>query len=129
MAGIEFPAELQKRIEETGPVDLVVGVAGHAAREALCARAAACLDGIAGKTVVAYAGGGGEEPEACSTGGIQLAAYPMPPSANSFTFWTDIALAQKNVLALAAAWKARACLVVHSDLSALEGGCARALLG
>ncbi|HEU4982165.1 MAG TPA: hypothetical protein VFT88_05740 [Acidobacteriaceae bacterium] len=129
MAGIEFPAELQKRIEETGPVDLVVGVAGHAAREALCTRAAACLDGIAGKTVVAYAGGGGEEPEACSTGGIQLTAYPMPPSANSFTFWTDIALAQKNVLALAAAWKARACLVVHSDLSALEGGCARALLG
>ena len=129
MAGIEFPAELQKRIEETGPVDLMVGVAGHAARESLCARATACLSGIAGKTVVAYAGGGGDESAACSTGGIQLAAYLMPPAANSFTFWTDIATAQKSVLALAAAWKARTCLVIHSDLSALEGRCARALLG
>src|SRR5690349_13129246 len=100
MAGVELPAELQKRIEEAGPVDLVVGVAGHAAQKALCERAAACLSGIAGKTIVAYAGGGGDEPAACSTGGIQLAAYPMPPSANSFTFWTDIATAQKSVLAL-----------------------------
>ena len=128
MAGIEFPAELQKRIEETGPVDLVVGVAGPAAREELCARASTCLSGIADKTVVAYAGGGEAPPTACSSGAVQLAAYPMPPSANSLTFWTDIAAAQKHVLALAAAWRARACLVVHSDLSALEGRCARALL-
>ncbi|HET7099892.1 MAG TPA: hypothetical protein VFJ52_01980, partial [Terriglobia bacterium] len=122
MAGIEFPAELQKKIEETGPVDLVVGVAGHAAREELCARAASCLSGISGKIVVVYAGGGGEEPAACSTEGIQLAAYPVPPSANSFTFWTDIAAAQRSVLAMAAAWRSSACLVVHSDLAALEGG-------
>lgn len=129
MAGIEFPAELQKKIEETGPVDLMVGIAGPASREELCARASTCLSGIAGKTVVAYAGGGDEEPAACSSGGIQLAAYPMPPTANSFTFWTDIAAAQKSVLALAAAWGARTCLMLHSDLSALEGPCARALLG
>lgn len=129
MAAIEFPAELQKRIEESEPVDLVVGVAGHAAREELCAKAASCLSGIAEKIVVAYAGGGEAEPAACASGDIQMAVYPVPPTANSFTFWTDIAAAQRSVLAMATAWRSRACLVVHSDLAALEGDCARALLG
>ncbi|MFZ0663775.1 MAG: hypothetical protein WAM66_13860 [Acidobacteriaceae bacterium] len=125
MAGIEFPAELHKKIEETGPVDLMVGVTGPAGEE-LCATSA-CLQGMAAKTVVAYAGVGQAEPVRCSSDVVQLAAYPMRATANSFALWADVAEAQRNVLALAVAWHARACLVIHNDLAALNPEAARLL--
>jgi len=34
--------------------------------------------------------------------------------------WRDVSNVQRNVLALAAGWQARACMVVYSDLAALE---------
>jgi hypothetical protein len=116
MAGIEFPAELQKRIEETGPVDLLIGVIGAVDMEKLRAKAS-CLSGMAEKIVVAYAGVA--EAEASSIEGVQFAAYPIA-SASSLAFWVDIAAAQRSVLALAAAWQARACVTIHSDLAALQ---------
>lgn len=127
MAKIEFPPELQKRIEESGPVDLVVGITGSAEPEELRARAG-CLQGLAAKTVVAYAGVAEAEPAEPIGEGIQLAAYPVPPSANSLGFLLDTAAAQRSVLALAAAWQARACLVTYSDLTALEPETVRTLL-
>ena len=119
MARIEFPAELQKKIEESGPVDLIVGITGAADAEELRAKVA-CLRGIAEKTVVAYAGAAEVESSASPVEGIQFAAYPMPASASSLEFWLDIAAAQRSILALAAAWQARACLVIHNDLAALD---------
>jgi len=132
MAGIEFPAELQKRIEETGPVDLVVGVTGSTDVEALRAKIA-CLRGVVkdtefeppAKIVVAYAGAVEAEPVTLLEEGVHLAVYPPPPPATSMVFWADIASAQRGVLALAAAWQARACLVVYGDLAALDGEAVR----
>jgi hypothetical protein len=125
MAAIEFPAELHRKVEETGPVDLMVGITGPVGEE-LCAKSA-CLHGVAAKTVVAYAGIGETEPVRCSADVVQLAAYPMRASANSFALWTDVAEAQRCVLALAAAWRARACLVIHNDLAALNAEAVRLL--
>ncbi len=120
MAAIELPATLQKRIEESGPVDLVIGITGPADAEELRAKAAAGLKGIAAKAVVAYAGSAEAEPTAASTDGVQLAAYPMPENKASLAFWLDVAAAQRSVLELATAWQARACIVMHNDLAALE---------
>jgi hypothetical protein len=39
MAGIELPAELQKRMAETAPVDLLIGITGAVDVEALRAKA------------------------------------------------------------------------------------------
>ena len=119
MARIEFPVELQKKIEESGPVDLIVGITGVADTEELRTKVA-CLRGMAEKTVVAYAGTAETESSASPVEGVQFAAYPMPASASSLEFWLDIAAAQRSILALAAAWQARACLVVHNDLAALD---------
>ena len=127
MAAIEFPEALQKRIEESGPVDQVIGVTGPADVEELRAKATAALKGIAAKTVVAYAGTAEAESADASAEGIQLAAYPMPENPVSLAFWLDVAAAQRSVLALAAAWQARACLVMHNDLAALEPAVLRLL--
>ncbi|MGC2163486.1 MAG: hypothetical protein WA634_16370 [Silvibacterium sp.] len=127
MAGIEIPAELQKKIDEIGPVDLVVGVTGSVDADALRVKAAS-LRGLTRdgespppvKMVVAYAGAPGAEPVSVPTDGILLVAYPPPAAAGSLTFWVDVASAQRRVLELAGAWQARACMVVYNDLTALD---------
>jgi hypothetical protein len=134
MAGIEFPAELQKRIGETGPVDLVVGITGSADMEELRMKAAwlrgVSIDGESAppvKIMLAYPGAAEGEPVTLLEDGIHLAAYPIPPAASSMAFWADVAAAQRSVLALGAACQARACLVVYSDLAALEAETVRLL--
>lgn len=126
MARIEFPAELQKRIEQSAPVDLVIGLTGPSDTAALRANASACLNGHAAKSVIVYPGNVEPEKEAPDNG-VRFAAYPMPPSANSLALWTDVSAAQRNVLALASAWQARACLVIHSDMAALHAEALRLL--
>jgi glucosylglycerate synthase len=120
MARIEFPAELQQRIQESGPVDVVIGVTGPVDMDALRMKTPACLQEISRKTVVVYSGNVGPEAAASSEEGIQFAAYSMPSAGDSLVLWTDIAAAQRRVLALAAAWQARACVVIDSDLAALD---------
>ena len=127
MAGIEFPAELQKRMEETTPIDLLVGVAGAVDAEALRARIKKLrglkLDGedtSAAKIAVAYAGAADGDPVTVTDEGLLLATYPMPPAAGEMNLWRDVSSAQRTVLALAEAWRARACMVVYSDQAALE---------
>lgn len=127
MAGIEFPAELQKRMEETGPVDLLVGVTGAVDVAALRTKASQlkglALDGESAPTakiVIAYAGATDADPVTVADEGVLLAVYPMPPVAGAVNLWGDVSSAQRSVLALAAAWRARACMVVYGDLGALD---------
>jgi hypothetical protein len=56
MARIEFPEETRKRIEEIGPVDLLIGVAGAVDLDDLRQKTsdAVAAGGSAGKTVIAY---------------------------------------------------------------------------
>lgn len=119
MAETELPAELLNRIEKTGPIDLVIGITGPAAPSEICSRARNSLRDISAKTVVAYAGASQGDSLPCVDSPIQLASFPMPGS-NSGAFWLDISAAQRSVLALAERWGARACLVAHQDLAALE---------
>lgn len=119
MAGIEFPAELQQKIEETGPVDLMVGISGPAGEE-LCARSATSLSGIAPKVAVAYAGSGEVAPVSCPADPVPLVAFPMRATSNSIALWGDIGAAQQCILALAVEWRARACIIIQNDLAALN---------
>jgi hypothetical protein len=127
MAGIEFPAELQKRIEETSPVDLVIGVTGAVDPELLQTKVGRLIgtrfDGDAGspaKIVVAHVGVTEGDPVTPFGEGILLAVYPPPASADVANLWRDVSSAQRKVLALAAAWGARGCMVVYDDLAGLE---------
>lgn len=124
MARIEFPAELLKRIGESGATDLVVGITGAADPESLRARVGPALRGIAPKIVVAYEGDIHAEP-VVSVNGIEFAAYPLSPDSGPLAFWTHTSEAQRSVLALAAEWKASACLVVYSDLVGLNADAVR----
>jgi glucosylglycerate synthase len=127
MASIEFPAELQKKIEQTGPVDLVVGVTGPAEMDALRVKMPPCLEGISTKAIVAYIENTESDSAPFSEGNIEFAAYPMPSAGNSLALWSDISAAQRSVLALAAIWQARTCVVIHSDLAALDAETIRLL--
>lgn len=124
MATIEFPEELQKKIEEMGPVDLVVGATGSVDLEALRTKAA-CLRITAGESAppakigVVYAGEATAETDILDDG-IRLVAYPTPQAVSALAFWGDVAMEQRSVLALAAEWQARACMVVYGDLAALD---------
>lgn len=127
MAGIEFPTELQKRIAETGPVDLIVGVTGPAPVADLCAKARA-MSTISGKAILAYPGAQESDHALCLDGSVQLAPLAIATQ-SSAGFWTDISAAQRSIMALAAHWRARACLVVHNDLAALEPETVRLFTG
>jgi glucosylglycerate synthase len=124
MAAIGFPAELQKSIQESGPVDLVIGITGTADMDALRAKTRVSLNGTSAKTVITYAGDG----DITSSGErVRFAPYPMPSVGGSLAIWADVSTAQRSILALAAAWQARACVVIHGDLAALEAETIRVL--
>lgn len=120
MAAIEFPAELQKSIQESGPVDLMVGITGTAEIDALRAKTRVSLNGTSAKTVITYAGDGHTQTITSSEERVRFATYPMPSVGGSLAIWADVSAAQRSVLALAAAWQARACVVIHGDLAALD---------
>lgn len=126
MAAIEFPAELQKSIQESGPVDLVIGIAGTAELDAVRAKTRVSLNGTSAKTVVTYAGDGAQGITS-SEERVRFATYPMPSRGGSFAIWADVSAAQRSILALAAAWQARACVVIHGDLAALNAETIRLL--
>lgn len=128
MAKIEFPAELHKKIDESQPVDLLVGITGSVDPDELRARAIACLEGLSGKIVVAYADVAEPRFAEALPENIQLTAYPTPPPAESLALLLDTAAAQRSVLALAEAWQARACMVIGNDLAALKPDAVRLFL-
>lgn len=119
MAETELPAELLNRIANTGPVDLIIGITGPASASEICSRVRSSLGGIATRTVVTYAGALQIDSPPCLDAPIQIVSFPMPLS-NSGAFWMDISSGQRCVLALAERVSARACLVAHNDLAALE---------
>jgi glucosylglycerate synthase len=127
MAAIEFPAELQKSIQESGPVDLVVGITGTAEIDALRAKTRVSLNGASAKTVITYAGDGDTRAITSSEERVRFAPYPMPSVGGSLAIWVDVSAAQRSILALAAAWQARACVVIHGDLAALDAETIRIL--
>jgi hypothetical protein len=124
MARIEFPEETRKRIEEIGPVDLLIGVAGAVDLDDLRQKTsdAVAAGGSAGKTVIAYPAPvqGSVSAEESWVGGPYFVPYPIEPHDPSVAPWVAVASSQRTVLALGASFEAKACAVVHSDLVAFS---------
>jgi glucosylglycerate synthase len=117
MASIEFPEETKKRIEEIGSAELLIGITGSPGLDLINEKLPKDLPA---KTVVAFAGAGDSSSLPASETGIEFLSYPWTTIDPTAAPWLDISNAQRNILALGAALQARACVVLHSDLDALD---------
>lgn len=130
MAAIELSEETKRQVERIGSADLVIGIAGTVAPDELRGRAERIVAELGSpvsslRVAFAWAGpngvsvpGNGEE-----TGGD--GARPVllpyaPPVAASGEFWSGVSAHQRTILALAGSLNARGCIVLGSDLVALQ---------
>jgi hypothetical protein len=128
MAGIEFTEETRQQAERIGSADILVGIAGPIAPEELRARAERVLTDLGSsfaslRFVFAWPGESGETPMASlqQNGTAPLTLFPFTPASRAGgDFWSDISASQRAVLALGASLNARACIVIGSDLAALD---------
>lgn len=122
MANAEVLEDTRRRIEQSGPVELLIGVTGAVNLEDLRYRAAAALAGStaphAGRVVVSWPGVNRSE-VLPSDEPFELLPYSVPPE-NEIGVFGQISAAQRGVLALAAELRATACLVLNSDMAALQ---------
>jgi glucosylglycerate synthase len=117
MARIEFPEETNKRIEEIGTADVVIGITGAPGIDLLHEK---LPNDLPAKTVVAFAGAADGSSLPVLETGIELLCYPWTTVNPTAAPWWDISNAQRSILSLGASLQARACIVLHSDLSALD---------
>lgn len=134
MARIEFPEETRKRVEQISSADLVIGVAGPANRESLRARAETAVAELRTanpsiRIAIAYSEIeiAQTEEQDSAAGELAFVPYPLPAHDPSFGPWMEMSTAQRTVLSLASNLQARACVVVHSDLSAMNAATLREL--
>lgn len=130
MAAIEFSEETKREVERIGSADLVVGITGTVAVDELRSRADRVVAELGSsvaslRIVFAWAGQNGASasgsPEEESAGRIRPALLPFtPPATVSGEFWAGVSAHQRTILALAASLNARACIVLGSDLAALQ---------
>jgi glucosylglycerate synthase len=126
MARIEFSEETKKRIEEIGTADLVIGITGSPGIDLLHEKLPKDLPE---KTVVAFAGAADGSSLPVSEIGAEFLRYPWTTVDPTAAPWWDISNAQRSILALGASLQARACIVLHSDLSALDAQTLQLLTG
>lgn len=118
MAGIEFPEETRRRIEQIGTADLVIGVAGTVDAQQLRQRAASALAGMSGKIVVAYSDASADAVQGAETATSSAEFLPFPQDAldSGATPWSQAASAHRAILSLASELEASGCAVLHDDL-------------
>jgi hypothetical protein len=124
MAAVEFTEETKHQVERIGSADVVVGIAGAVSPEELRPRAERILQemGPAASSlrfVFAWPGRAPESPSESPADHPVLTMLPFspPPPAE---FWAGISANQRAVLGLAASLNARVCIVLGSDLAALD---------
>ena len=125
MAGMELTEETRQSAEAGGSADVVVGIAGPVAAEELRERAGKVAEelGAGGNSLrIVFAWPGGSSPSAAPNGnGHGAAAFvPYAAPASDGEFWSAVSANQRGVLALGASMGARVCIVLGSDLAALE---------
>ncbi len=128
MAAIEFAEETRQQAERIGSADIVIGLAGPVAAEELRTRAAQMIPSLGPsltslRIVVAWPSPGAESAGASLNGSNPhaLTLFPFtPPAASAGEFWAPVSAHQRAVLALAATLNARVCIVLGSDLAALD---------
>jgi glucosylglycerate synthase len=127
MADTQFTEAEQQQAMPVDSADVVIGVAGPVAADDLragAARVAAELGSgpSSGRYVVAWPASSGEAvppaPAGNGNSAVALVPFAAPPSGGEF--WADVSAHQRAVLALAASLNARTCIVLGSDLAALQ---------
>ena len=134
MAKAEVMEDVVHSPAATGPVDVLVGVTGAVEPQRLrdaAAQAPHALtqNGSGLRMVVAYPGfdgaAGGDlnaAGEAGNGSGSGLMTYKVAAASGSGAYWLTSGATYNSLFALAKATGARACVVVNSDLEALEQG-------
>ncbi|HEX4006953.1 MAG TPA: hypothetical protein VHX60_12330 [Acidobacteriaceae bacterium] len=127
MAEMQIAVETEQQPEQPGAPDVLVGVAGSVSSDDFRIRAeqiAAELRSGTGALRIVFACPGPlpEPPPASGESDgpppTTVVSYQPPPSGAEF--WSDVSANQRAVLALAAEINARACIVLGSDLAALQ---------
>lgn len=127
MAGTDITEETPQQAEQIGAADVVVGIAGPVSAEDLHTRAGqvvAEMGANAGSLRFVFAWPGEESESArkgtSQNGHAQVSLVPYAAPAAGGEFWSVISANQRAVLALASSMQARACIVIGSDLAALQ---------
>lgn len=124
MAAVEFTEETKQQVERIGSADVVVGIAGAVSPDELLPRAQQILKELGSavsplRFVLAWpgtapAGSNGSIPE---NSALTLLPFSPPPPAE---FWAGVSANQRAVLGLGSSLNARVCMVLGSDLAALD---------
>lgn len=128
MAAVEITEETKQQVERIGSTDVVVGIAGTVSPEELRPRAARILaelgSGVVSSLRFVFAWPGpplGESEDAIATENPSLSLLPFsPPAQAAAEFWAGVSANQRAVLSLADSLNARVCIVLGSDLAALN---------
>jgi hypothetical protein len=128
MAGIEFTEETKQQVGRIGSADVVVGIAGAVSPDDLRARATEVFEELGSgvsplRFVFAWPGQGGEPPVTASSlpENRSLTLLPFtPPPQSTAELWSGVSAHQRAILALASSLNARVCIVLGSDLAALQ---------
>lgn len=123
MAGVEITEEAKQQAERIGTADVVVGIAGSVSVDDARVRAARVIEelgsGLSGLRFV-FTWPGATPDAGDGTEKSSLTVAPLAPPAPAGEFWTAVSAHQRAVLALAESLNARACIVLGSDLAALD---------
>ena len=125
MAAVEFTEETKQQVERIGSADVVVGIAGAVSPEELRPRAERILQELGSavsslRFVFAWPGKAPASPpgeSAADNPALALLPFSPPPQAE---VWAGVSANQRAVLGLAASLNARVCIVLGSDLAALD---------
>jgi hypothetical protein len=126
MAAIEFTEETKQQIERLGSADVVVGVAGSVATDDFQTRVRRVVSELGSsfaslRFVFTWPGQSAGAAEGADGGEAGPVLLPfVAPSVGGGEFWVPVSSAQRAVLALASSLHAKVCVVLGSDLAALE---------
>ncbi len=125
MAAVEFTDETKQQVERIGSADVVVGIAGAVSTEKLRSRAEGILQelGLRGllaafRLCLARLGVAQIRTQARKT--QHLLCFRFLRRRGPAEFWAGVSANQRAVLVLAASLNARVCIVLGSDLAALD---------
>ncbi len=126
MAAVELTEETKHQADRIGSADVVVGIAGAVSPEELRLRAERILQelGSAVSSLRFVFAWPGTAPEHAAGSAAENPALTLlqfsPPQQGNAEFWAGVSANQRAVLGLAASLNARACIVLGSDLAALD---------
>jgi len=126
MAAVEITEETRQPAERIGSADVVVGIAGAVPVDELRPRAARTLQELGSgvsslRVVFAWPEAGTDAAAKTATENPALHLVPFsPPAQGTAEFWAGVSAHQRAVLNLAASLNARVCIVLGSDLAALN---------